>query len=106
MQVTVIADNQANVYVNGAFIAGVEGGWTCSGVVSYNVTTTPSGTYLVEIDAINFGPGDNPAGLVAMIRDPKSPKSVVLVTDGTWTVTYPTPPTIPDAGQCRRHRLR
>ncbi len=38
MQVTVIADNQANVYVNGAFVAGVDGGeWSsvaggCEGV--------------------------------------------------------------------------
>ncbi|GIM03969.1 hypothetical protein Vretimale_8604 [Volvox reticuliferus] len=85
-ELVLIADNMADVFLNGAYKGSVLGGWN-KAVQPVNMVLQPGQNY-IAIRALNIPlgyPGINPAGILAVLINAFTGR-VILRTDASWTV--------------------
>lgn len=82
--INIIVDNWATIRLNGATIGTVAGGW--GGYSQYLHGILKPGLNVLEIDTINQGGVNNPAGIVASAFIESTP-TVLFHTDSSWMWT-------------------
>ena len=84
--VNCIADNTANIYINGSLIGEANGGWGGAGFF-LNGKFKKGGNYIV-IDAMNWGNDPNPAGILATVYN-KDTNQTLFSTNQSWAIYNP-----------------
>ncbi|GIM17254.1 hypothetical protein Vretimale_19784 [Volvox reticuliferus] len=85
---SMIADNQCDVYLNGVFSGSITGGWGGDLLQSVAVSVH-SGSNTITLRCVNYPSDDgitraNPAGIIAILRTTYG--AIMAKTDGTWIV--------------------
>ncbi|KAG2489946.1 hypothetical protein HYH03_011577 [Edaphochlamys debaryana] len=100
LELYIMADNAAEIFIDGVFLGTSYAGWTATGrpLQVYPLPALTTGLHTVKLRGLNsqINPADdNPAGLIAGIRTVAT-QSTVIVTDSTWTRAAATAPDAAD----------